>query len=988
MSTGGNGEGRMLAADLLVNAYAMSRSMLWRRLGDPRRNLDDECGYPQGDPTLEEYVAMYDREPIAARVVDILPEESWRSAPAVFEDEDASTVTEFEEAWDLLGQDLRGSRYRGDEGHPVWEVLARADKLSGIGSYGVILLGLDDGKKLSDPVDGIDLKTGKLSVHGDGKQRKVLYMRPLDESQATIVAEEKDPASPRCGFPTKYSVQLGESPLQSALQGGYSAGAEVQEVHWTRVIHLADNLRSGEVRGVPRQRPVWRRLLDLQKLYGGSAEMYWHGAFPGMHLGTQPELGPDVRVDKEAVKDEMEKYMNSLQRYITTTGMTATMLSPTVVDPTPYVNIHVDAICIKLAVPRQVFIGSEPGKLGGDVGFLGAWIQRLRDRQCNYLIPRAIVPTVDRLILVRALPEPEEYRVEWPDLAALGEQEKAQVAVVKTDALAKYVAGQVETLFPPMDYLTRILDFTEEEASEILEAAAEVIEEKQAEQEAAMAQQQALAETQAKAQAKVGPPQQQGGQPTGKVPPQFAKKAPALPGGVFAINVTNAGDDDCEWITMGGQAVCIKGGKIVKGPDELKKLVNKPTKGDRAGGKKAATNKPEEKRSESSTPATKSTEEKLKQPTKEEPKQPAKWGQVRGQAQVEHNASVTDDQVARSFSGESKTMAIMAARTIEAGTGTGIVAKDGGKIVGITSYKVQGKDVYVRYLASAQKGVGTQLVSELAKVASRSGKGLILEGFVGATGFYEKIGMKALGKPGRTGNIAFGWSKTEVREFAGKMASKEGSAPVIHSFCPTGEGGGVDPSCSSSDVDHAMGVLAAKSLGGSVAIKHLKEAMKTLYNKGLIPRLGMDASSAFSEARSKLPAKTAVGISEPRGDSSLKSDRQLRADAAREVPVTHSFCPTGEGGGVDPSCGKEGGDSKGVEERGHNVKIPKNSKRLTIDQATSALKQMGYKRGKGTYDFETKMTLYVVKHPNGKTSTMTSKAIADIVYRGAGKESR
>jgi hypothetical protein len=881
-----------LAAELLVNAYSLSRAMLWRNLNDPRRSIDDDCGYPFEEITIEQYTDMYEREPIPARVVDVLPEESWRSSPAVYEDEDASTVTAFEEAWDQLARDLRGSKYLGDEGHPLWEVLSRADRLSGIGAYGVILLGLDDGKPLSEAVEGIDPKTGEASTGGGGgKPRKLLYLRAMDQSMVQVSRREQDQTSRRYGSPTEYTINVGGS--QSATIGDAPVNIQSQQVHWTRVIHVADNLKNSETDGIPRMRPVWKRLLDLQKLYGGSAEMYWQGAFPGRSWETHPQLGGDVTVDRAGMRDEIEKMINSLQRDVITTGMTAKMLSPTVVDPTPQINVQIDAICIQIGVPRTIFIGSEPGRLGGEGGFNKGWNQRLRDRQTKYITPRIIVPTIDRLILVRVLPPVEEYHVEWPELDVLGAQEKATVAVTRTDALVKYVAGQVETLVPPRYFFTRELGYTDEEADEILEAAAEVIEEKQEEQEAAMEQQQILAEKQAEAAAKTGRTSQQGKeQEVDKPKPPFAEnvfcatgpgggKDPSCskeggdggkpmnykefrasgrsedewekyreeqnklsrerthsdtlqkwsngerlagidaantllaegsrlvddklwqtlqhedtvvsktsvdgrmnrsegkklhgalsdamnklvtPGGPPAVHamsstgdVANAGDDDCEWITMGGQAVCIKGGQIVKGSDELKKLVNKPSRG-----------------GEKKTPVPQAVKAPLKVAEKE-PKQTTKT-EAPGRARMEHDASVTEDQVSRAFSGESKTMAIMAARTIEAGTGKGIVAKDGGKIVGITSYKTQGKDIYVRYLSSAQKGVGTRLVGELAKVASESGKGLVLEGFVGARGFYEKIGMKALGKPGPSGNVAYGWSRREAQDFAGRTskASKEG----------------------------------------------------------------------------------------------------------------------------------------------------------------------------------------------------------------------
>jgi hypothetical protein len=126
--------------EAVVNATTL-RAQLLQRMLDQRRNLEQECDYPEGyvDPWF--YKNLYDREAIATRVVEVWPKESWQVQPSVYEEEDADKVTGFEEAWDALGQSLRGedSWYAEEEGSQIWEYLLRADILSGIGQYGVLL---------------------------------------------------------------------------------------------------------------------------------------------------------------------------------------------------------------------------------------------------------------------------------------------------------------------------------------------------------------------------------------------------------------------------------------------------------------------------------------------------------------------------------------------------------------------------------------------------------------------------------------------------------------------------------------------------------------------------------------------------------------------------------------------------------------------------------------------------------------------------------
>lgn len=157
---------RNVLGDFLTNAAVASRQFL-QQVFDQRRNLDDECGYPSSESfisgnniNIELYRQLFDREPIATRVVEVFPKETWQNTPLVFESEDSSEVTAFEEGWDGLGRQLSmqggsASWYQDEQGSPIWEYLSRADIRSGIGAFGVILLGIDDGRPLQEPVDGI-----------------------------------------------------------------------------------------------------------------------------------------------------------------------------------------------------------------------------------------------------------------------------------------------------------------------------------------------------------------------------------------------------------------------------------------------------------------------------------------------------------------------------------------------------------------------------------------------------------------------------------------------------------------------------------------------------------------------------------------------------------------------------------------------------------------------------------------------------------------
>lgn len=454
--------GELLKFERIVDNVMSARSELFRQLFDPRRDIADECGYPRlGDHIPpQKYQDLFDRGAVPARVVEVYPKECFQTQPHVYETED-DEKTEFEEAWVQLSRQLRGenSFYQDEAGSPIWEYLLRADILSGIGSYGVILLGVDDGKALVEPVD---------------KAKKLTFLRVFPEAYAQITQFDSDPTSLRYGLPIQYLLTFND-PKQQVLS------TSTRSVHWTRVVHIADNLNSNEVYGVPRMQPVLERLLDLAKLYSGSAEMYWRGAFPGYVLSTHPQLGGDVDVDQTGIKDMMEQYTNGLQRYVALMGMSMQGLAPQVVDPTSQINVQIEAICIKLGIPKRIFIGSERGELASSQDD-AAWNDRLKERRKSYITPKIIVPFVDRLINLGILPEPKGYSIFWDDLTSMSEAEKVNLMQAKTNALAQYISGNVEALVPPKTYLVRILGMEAKEVDAILEEAAKAAEEAQLEQ--------------------------------------------------------------------------------------------------------------------------------------------------------------------------------------------------------------------------------------------------------------------------------------------------------------------------------------------------------------------------------------------------------------------------------------------------------------------------------------------------------------------------
>lgn len=440
-------EKKMSESALLYNAFTLRRELLQQIL-DETRDLDTECGYPATVKTSD-YQTMFNRDGIGTRVTKLMPEESWNVAPEIVENEE-SEETPFEEAWKELNEE-----------HHLFHYLLRLDVLSGIGRYGLLLIGINDGKKLNEPVEGIDLKTGKSSLN---LKHELTYLRPLSETVVVVKTKETDVTSLRYGRPVTYGF------VTENLDGETSSSELT--VHWTRVIHVAENKTTSEIFGTPRMQIVYNYLLDIKKLLGGSAEMLWRGGFPGIAFEVNPARTTALTTEEKTdLRAEFENYSNHLQRYLALTGVTAKSLELQVADPQAHFEIQLKAIGMALGIPYRLLLGAEKAELASSQD-VKVWNRRVKNRQETHCSSEILRPFIDRLITFGVLPPPESYTIKWASLDALDPKDQAKVCKDRTEAIAKYVSAGADSLIPPRQFLTAVMGFTNEEAEMFLEEAA------------------------------------------------------------------------------------------------------------------------------------------------------------------------------------------------------------------------------------------------------------------------------------------------------------------------------------------------------------------------------------------------------------------------------------------------------------------------------------------------------------------------------------
>ncbi|MGE0366956.1 MAG: phage portal protein [Phycisphaerales bacterium] len=395
------------------------------------RDLYSSFGYPRVVPT-EALEAMYLRNDIANRIISAAPGATWRAAPVIRDDQGDSA----EEGSDSYSPFVHAVEDLFDK-HRIFHFIQRADRLSGIGRFGVLLMGFRDGKKLDEP-----LEKGNAPL---------LYLQPYGELQTNITQFDVDEKSPRFGRPIYYNVQ------QGAASGEKTVQTKSLRVHWTRIIHLAEFVDSNDVYGTPRLLPVYNRMMDLEKVMGGGAETYWLNARQGLAITTDKEsqLTEDILKD---MKTQIDDFEHHLRRTLAMQGVTATQLNATFVDPGPFVDRLLDLIAGTVGIPKRILVGSERGELGGD-NDENNWNSRIDERRTNFATPAIIQPLVTRLIETGNLPQPRGvWWTEWPEAAALGPEAIARIGQTRAATLSAYLAAPgADMVVPPQEFRTDFL---------------------------------------------------------------------------------------------------------------------------------------------------------------------------------------------------------------------------------------------------------------------------------------------------------------------------------------------------------------------------------------------------------------------------------------------------------------------------------------------------------------------------------------------------
>lgn len=425
-----------------LQAYSaiVKRAQLADMMGmsfDGKRNINEALGYKK-DITYKDYWFAFKRQDIAKAIINRPIKGTWQGDVDILEADDDQD-TPLEKAWKKLMDE-----------HKLKDKFTRVDRLTCIGRYGVLLLGLDDVRRKEDALQPVT----------PGK-RRLEYIKPLGESSAEVISWDTRASSKRYGLPVMYQLTIND-PKADGIN-------ITMRVHYTRLLHITGDKLESEVFGEPVLEAVFNRLEDLKKLVGGSAEMFWKGARPGLAAKINPDFEMSAKQEEE-LERQIDEYEHSLRRIMLLQGADLDSLAQQVSDPKSHVDIQIQMISAVTGIPKRILTGSERGELASSQD-LDTWRELIQTRREEFAELQILRPFIDRCIELGILPEADEkYTVQWTDLHAPSEKDKAEVGKIRASALKEYASqATAEAIVPPEAFMKFFLGLDDDQVSLITE---------------------------------------------------------------------------------------------------------------------------------------------------------------------------------------------------------------------------------------------------------------------------------------------------------------------------------------------------------------------------------------------------------------------------------------------------------------------------------------------------------------------------------------
>lgn len=320
------------------------------------------------------------------------------------------------------------------------------DRRNLIGRYAALVYRVADSKTLDAPLD---------------RAVRLVDLIPLYENQIKVAKWHTDPARENYGTPAMFQYRK-ISPPGTETEG---RPEEWADVHPSRVQILAEGATGDFYEGVPLLRAGFNRLVDLDKIAGGSGESYLKNSARTIvfkyDAGAAPQAipgddGKPVASVREAHETQARALNRSADAAIVMQGGDASTLQTSISDPTGPWTVAANEFAASVRIPFTILFGQQTGRLASDED-KGDFANRCASRQEMELTPM-LEEFVTRMQAAGII-ETGEFEVEWPPVNAPTEKDKAELLGKMTAAMQQaFQAGLVEPLFDANE-LRAVMDF-------------------------------------------------------------------------------------------------------------------------------------------------------------------------------------------------------------------------------------------------------------------------------------------------------------------------------------------------------------------------------------------------------------------------------------------------------------------------------------------------------------------------------------------------
>lgn len=371
-------------------------------------------GYKE-DLVFYDFFSMYRRFGMAKSAIELPVTKCWETWPRLVEDKEKHDETEWEKkVSEIFEKKLIWQRFKG------------GDSRQRVGRFGGLLLIVQDGRTLNQPLNPKGLNPDSL-----------IKIIPLYESQMVVTKYVTDSTSVDFGKPKAYEY------IEILPGTNQRTQSRSMIVHASRIFPLAEGSDTDNIyTGVPVLEAAFNDLVTMEKIIGAGGEGFWKNARASFNINYDNNidisnltkiLGVDsVEEIAPAMGEVVKKYVTGLDENLMTQGADINPMSVALPDPVPHFNVALWSAASSIEIPSTIWIGQQTGRLASDED-QKSWAQANESRRLNFLTPN-IREFCDYLMQINLLPSaPSEYFVEWDSLLEPTLKEKLEITKLMSE---------------------------------------------------------------------------------------------------------------------------------------------------------------------------------------------------------------------------------------------------------------------------------------------------------------------------------------------------------------------------------------------------------------------------------------------------------------------------------------------------------------------------------------------------------------------------